>query len=71
MSAGNPTKLVLDHGRESYDPAPAGEPPFEPEWFDSSHATAVPESRLHSASVSETSPALRKVAAKVLHPIHH
>ena len=70
MSAGTPTKLVLDQGRESYDPAPQGEPRFAPEWFDG-HRTVPGDAPASGSGTTPEGPTLRKVAARVLHPLNH
>jgi hypothetical protein len=71
MSEGVPTKLVLDQGKESYDTVPSGEAVFEPQRYE--FPSAINETwALHGDEIRALSfqAALRKAAAKVLHPIN-
>jgi hypothetical protein len=71
MSAGQPTKLVLDQGKESYDKVPEGEPVFDARPYDGPFGPRETWAlRGTSLTAVSAESALKRLAARVLHPIH-
>jgi hypothetical protein len=71
MSAGRPTKLVADEGKESYDEAPSGDPLFKAVPYPpvSTAQDGVDLLRIDAQEASLKS-ALGRAAASILQHIH-
>jgi hypothetical protein len=71
MSAGQPTKLVLDLGKESYDKVPQGNPVCEAHRYDGPFGPRETWAlRGTSLTAVSAESALKRLAARLLHPIH-